>query len=104
MREKAWFVFEPRRVDDLVFGVCEGKWMEYEIVKTIRLSKIDYENFTTDLLADREFIEENISLCQNKGECLFVTGLGQEQGVLIIPWQSSFVRYAALRSAVNFVK
>ena len=104
MRENAWFVFEPRRVDDLVFGVCEGKWMEYETVKTICLSKIDYENFTTDLLADREFIEDNINLCQNNGDCLLVAGPGRARDLLIIPWHGRFVRYAALRSAVNFVK
>lgn len=104
MREKAWFVFEPRRVDNLVFGACEGKWMEYEIVKTMHLSKNDYENFATDLLADRGFIEDNINLCQNNGDCLLIAGPGRARELLIIPWHGRFVRYAALRSAVNFVK
>ena len=96
MREKAWFVFEPRRVDDLVFGVCKGKWMEYEIVKTICLSKIDYENFTEDMLADRSFLEEDAPLCST-GEvfhCLLVRQRGQTGGVLAVP-KGAYVLYAA---------
>ena len=78
--------------------------MEYEIVKTICLSKIDYENFTTDLLADREFIEDNINLCQHSGDCFLIAGPDRARELLIIPWHGRFVRYAALRSAVIFVK
>ncbi len=53
MKERAFFVFRPRTVSDLSIGNADGKWREYRIVKIVRLSRMDYENFTTDLLADR---------------------------------------------------
>ena len=103
MKQKAWFVFEPRRAEDLTIENNSGKWLKYEVVKTIRLSKIDYENFSTDLLADRQFIQDNIHLCRDKRDCLLVTGPGQARELLIIPWHGSFVRYAALRPAIQTV-
>ena len=103
MKERAWFVFEPRRTEDLAFGHCEGKWMDYEVVKTVCLSKIDYENFSTDLLADRQFIEDNIALCQNPGDCLLVTDRKHTEEILVMPWRERFVRYAALRPSVQLL-
>ena len=103
MREKAWFVFRPRTVADLTLKNPAGKWMEYRIVKTICLNGIDYENFTTDLLADRQFIEDHSTLCIEPGDCLLITGKRQEPELLIIPWQGCFVRYAALRPVVKLV-
>lgn len=103
MKGKAWFVFEPRRVDDLSIENRSGKWMEYKVVKTICLSKIDYENFSSDLLADRQFIEDVISSCRNKGDCLLVTGPRPAKELLIIPWHGCYVRYAALRPVVQLI-
>lgn len=103
MKGRAWFVFEPRRTEDLAFGCCKGKWMEYEIVKTICLSKIDYENFSTDLLADRQFIEDSIALCRNTGDCLLVTDRKQTEEILVMPWHERFVRYAALRPLIKLL-
>ena len=103
MDGKAWFVFEPRRINDLAFGSQTGKWMKYHVVKTICLSRIDFENFATDLLADRQFIEDNISLCVEKGDCLLVTDRQRTSELLIIPWHGCFVRYAALRPKIFLV-
>lgn len=103
MKERAWFVFEPRRTEDLAFGHCEGKWMDYEVVKTVCLSKIDYENFSTDLLADRQFIEDNIALCQNPGDCLLVTDRKHTEEILVMPWHERHVRYAALRPLIKLL-
>ena len=58
MKEKAYFVFRPRTAADLSPKNPDGKWREYRIVKTICLYRIDFENFATDLLADRQFIED----------------------------------------------
>ena len=104
MKEKAWFVFRPRRAEDLTVRNPEGKWMVYHIVKTICMSRIDYENFTTDLLADRQFIEDAAALCTKQGDCLLVTTSTQQPGLLIVPWKGCFVRYAALRSAIRLVE
>ena len=104
MKERALFFFEPRRIDDLAPGNPGGKWMEYRIVKTICLSKIDFENFTNDLLADRQFIEDNIGLCVEKGDCFLITNRNHNGELLVIPWHKSFVRYVALQTAITLVE
>ncbi len=46
----------------------------FEVVKTVKLEKIDYENFITDMVADRQFIVDHAALC-SKGEvwrCILV--------------------------------
>ena len=103
MKERAFFVFRPRTVSDLSIRTADGKWREYRIVKTVRLSRIEYENFTTDLLADRQFIEDSAPLCTAPGDCLLITGKQQQQELLIIPWQGCFVRHAALRPAIHLL-
>ena len=101
MKERAFFVFRPRTVSDLSIGTGDGKWREYRIVKTVRLSRMDYENFTTDLLADRQFIEDSAPLCTAPGDYLLITGKQRQQELLVIPWQGCFVRYAALRPTIR---
>ena len=58
MREKntAYFVRMARRVEDLSVPHLLNAEKAYEIVKIVELEEMDYENFTTDLLADREFL------------------------------------------------
>ena len=104
MKEKAWFVFRPRIVADLSLKNPAGKWLEYRIVKTICLTGIDYEHFATDLLADRQFIEDHFTLCVEPGDCLLIKGKRLEPELLVIPWHKCFVRYAALRPAVRLVE
>lgn len=103
MKERAFFVFRPRTVSDLSIRTADGNWREYRIVKTVRLSRIEYENFTTDLLADRQFIEDSAPLCTGSEDCLLITGKQQQQELLVIPWQGCFVRYAALRPAIHLL-
>lgn len=103
MKERAFFVFRPRTVSDLSIGTGDGKWREYRIVETVRLSRMDYENFTTDLLADRQFIEDSAPLCTGPEDCLLITGMQRQQELLVIPWQGCFVRYAALRPAIHLL-
>ena len=71
---QAYFVAMPRRVEDLRVLHDYSKEQKYEIVKSVRLSKIEYENFITDMLADRAFIEENAELCSvgTVWKCLLV--------------------------------
>ncbi len=103
MKERAFFVFRPRTVSDLSIRTADGNWREYRIVKTVRLSRIEYENFTTDLLADRQFIEDSAPLCTGPEDCLLITGKQQQQELLVIPWQGCFVRHAALRPAIHLL-
>ena len=68
------FIRHPRTIGDLMQPHLHKHEREYQIVKTIELGKMDYENFITDMLADRQFIEDNAALC-SRGEvwqCLLI--------------------------------
>ena len=97
---KAYFVSDPRRIEDLQVLHLVEKERPYEIVKLVKLAKIDYENFITDMVADRQFIEDHADLC-SKGEvwrCLLVRQRGRTDGVLVIPEDGCFVDWAAYYS------
>ena len=63
MRGTAYFVRKPIRLSQLFKPQRIEDEVPYEIVKTIHLSQIDYENFATDLTVDREYIEQNADFC-----------------------------------------
>lgn len=94
----AFFVNRPRRIEELLCPHPIEQEQEYEVVKTIRLPKIDYENFATDMLVDRQFLEDNAALC-SKGEiirCLKITRRGSSESILVVPAQA-WVDIAALQ-------
>lgn len=93
----AYFVEGPRIIEDLKVPHPIEQETQYEIVKTAKLAKIDYENFITDMIADRQFIEENAALCAQGGvwRCLLVKQRGRSDGVLIVPIDGSYVGWAA---------
>ena len=93
----AYFVDFPRTVSDLKVLHALDQERPFTIVKTVSLSAISYENFCTDMLADRQFIEDNASLCE-RGEiwkCIFVHQRGRSDGVLVMPEDTCFVGWAA---------
>ena len=99
----AYFVKRPRVMEDLKKPHLLGRKNPFMTVKTIKLSAIDYENFITDLLADRQFIEDSADLCE-KGEvwrCLLVQKRGCQDGVLVLPEEGCFVGYAAYLASAN---
>ncbi len=59
----AFFVRRPFTIEDLRKPHPHKEEKPFAVVKTIGLSKIDYENFIADLCVDRWFIEENKQLC-----------------------------------------
>ena len=103
MQEKAYFVFRPRTAADLSIENSAGKWKKYRIVKTVCLSQIDFENFETDLLADRQFIEDNAALCTEPEDCLLVTSHRRQPEYLVFPWHCCFVHYAAVRPPIRMM-
>ncbi len=93
----AYFVKKPRTLLDLRKPHPVEWEQAFEVVISIRLSAIDYENFITDMVADRQFIEDNAGLC-SKGEvwkCLLVQQRGSCDGILVMPEDGCFVGYAA---------
>ena len=97
---KAYFVSDPRRIEDLTVLHLVEKERPFEVVKTVKLAKIDYENFITDMTADRQFIEDHAALC-SKSEvwrCILVQQRGRTDGVLVMPEDGCFVGWAAYLS------
>ena len=93
----AYFVESPRIIEDLLAPHPIELETQYEIVNTVKLAKIDYENFITDMIADRQFIEENAALCAQGGvwRCLLVQQRGRTDGVLVVPVDGCYVGWAA---------
>ena len=93
----AYFVESPRIIEDLLAPHPIEQETQYEIVNTVKLAKIDYENFITDMIADRLFIEENAALCAQGGvwRCLLVQQRGRTDGVLVVPVDGCYVGWAA---------
>ncbi len=84
----AYFVKRPRRIEELMQPHPVEREREFEVVKTVRLAKIDYENFITDMVADRQFLEDNAALCGTSGRivrCLKVTRKSSGESVLVVP-------------------
>lgn len=84
---RAFFVRYPRRIGDMQMPHLISDDRAYEVVGEIVLAAMDYENFVTDMRADRLFIEENAGLC-SEGEtlkCLLVRRRGGADGVLVTP-------------------
>ena len=93
----AYFVERPRRLEDLICPHPVEKENPFRIAATVQLNAIDYENFITDMLAYRQFIEDHGRNCR-KGEvweCLFVRKKGRPDGILIMPERGSYVAWAA---------
>lgn len=93
----AYFINRPRMQEDLKVPHLPEEEQPYEIVKHISLKGIDYENFSLDMLADRQFIEENTSLCSEGDifKCLLISKKGRNDGILIVSDGTSFVKWAA---------
>lgn len=94
---KANFVKRPRIFEDLIAPDVPKRSEAYSVIKTIILDSIDYENFITDMLADRQFIEDSAHLCSQKDIwlCLLVRRRGAHIGVLVMPERECYVGYAA---------
>ena len=96
MEQTAYFLRRPRRIEELQ-AEKNGRRHPYRIVSSLRLDGMDYENFVTDLLADRAFLED-VSGCGEDGNvlcCLRVSCPGRED-TLAVPDGTGHVALAAL--------
>ena len=82
------WVSAPARLEDII-QPDNGVSHPYTVAKAIRLTWDDYENFVTDFLVKRDFIEENAGLCKmdetGVWHCLLVLHRGHTDGVLVMP-------------------
>lgn len=100
MTGHAYFVDRPRIIDDLCQPHPIEAELPYEVAKTVSLTGIDYENFITDMVAGRQFLEDNAGLCSKEGavvHCLLVKRCKAGDGVLVVP-DEAWVDIAALLS------
>ncbi len=98
---KAFFVRYPRQIEDLHKPHLLSSERPYDVVKEIKLAAIDYDNFITDMCADRQFIEDNVGLCAEglTIKCLLIRQRGRNNGVLVVPdapMRPAFMKLAAL--------
>ena len=93
----AKFVPCPCRIDELMDREEPGVWLPYRVVTTVELGAVDYENFITDMLVEREFLESAAGLC-SAGEvmwCIKVRRKGCADSVLVVPKKRCFIGWAA---------
>ena len=96
MEQTAYFIRRPRRIEELR-AEENGRRRPYRIVSSLRLGGMDYENFVTDLLADRAFLE-NVPGCGEDGplvRCLCVT-CHSRVSVLVLPDGTGHVALVAI--------
>lgn len=94
---KAYFVKRPRTILDLKVPHLPDDEHLYKIVRTINLSGPEYDNLIWDILADRDFIEDNHALC-SEGDtyrCLLVKAKDRKDGILVVSNNIRFVGLAA---------
>lgn len=96
-RGRAYFVRTPRRLSDLTLIHLLRAEKPFQIVKTVELDAMDYENFITDLRADRSFLER---IPEKRGTerpfgCIFVHQRGRTDGIMVVPTADGHVRWAA---------
>lgn len=93
----AYFVHYPRTVSDLRQPHLLSEEREYEILQTITLSAIDYENYITDMRVSRSFLEDVSGNC-GAGQvmkCAFVKKRRSFFGILTVPDENARVLWAA---------
>ena len=99
MEGRAWFVRRPGILAELrAVHPLDGE-KAYRVAAEVTLGDMEFQNFITDLYADRGFIEENAHLCHPGEEtwsCLLVRCPGEETGVLVMPEEGRFVGWAAV--------
>ena len=84
---KSVFVRYPRTYEDLMQLHLVRREQPFEIVFTVELSGIEYENFLYGMDADRQFIEDHADLCSDGAvkKCLLVKQKGKRAGILVVP-------------------
>lgn len=93
------FVMAPRMIGDLK-NSQRMVTKAYVIVKTVRLSNIDYENFVYDMTVNREWLEGVVSSEPSPFvlECVRVKAHNSEyMELLVAPDAAGYVAWAAIR-------
>ena len=97
MKQTAVFVKRPRRIEELA-PPNQGKIFTYQVVREHRLNWTDFENFATDMLADRAFLENTSGCGVDNGLvcCLRITCPRRGAAILVLPDETGHVDLAAV--------
>jgi len=95
----AYFVERPRTAWDLFRPHLPERELAYEIKEKIRLKTIDFDNFSYDMLADRQFLEESTCVHTQKEplNCLLVYCPRRDYALLITTKDAYVVWAAAIK-------
>ena len=95
-KNTAYFVKHPRHIGELQQPHLLSCERTYRIVRETSLADINYENFVTDMGADRRFLEDKAAECAEGApmKCLLVRQRGKTGGILVIP-DGTYVKWAA---------
>ncbi len=98
----AYFVRKPRNMDELIVPHLLWQERQYEIVAEKLLSETDYENFITDMQADRQYIEDCSEMCHTGSimKCILLRKRGESEGVLAVsdPDRPDHVLWAGVKN------
>lgn len=96
---KAFFIRLPERIEYMDVPHSPEAEQPFEVVRQVKLTKIAYENFITDMMVWRQFIEDNAEPCATGQvwRCMLVQRRGHpEEGILVMPRRDGRVEFAAL--------
>lgn len=93
----AYFVFRPGKVSDLKKLHLASDEQPYTIMETKKLSRIDYENFSEDLLVYRKYLDGiYYGPTSDIHKCLLITQQASpSEGILVEPTGDGNVKFAA---------
>ena len=97
MNGRAWFVRRPRDLEALrALHPLDGE-RPFRVAAELFLEEMDFQNFITDLLADRGFLERYADLCAygEAPSCLLVRCEEDRNGILAVPGKDGFLEWAA---------
>lgn len=102
---QAFFINKPRAITDLMSPHFLDDEEEFLISQRIELRPIDYENFITDFLVERDYIESAANQDDEQNEeqnyvskCLLISKTGNTDGILVIPQKNGYIERAAYLS------
>lgn len=101
--KNAYFVKQPKTYHDLLSRTDTGAQFPYQVVRTIFLDALDFDNFLYGMDADREYLEKYAPLCSDGAVkyCLLIETEQKAGGILTVPNPKSpcYVLWAALTIA-----
>lgn len=96
MNPAAYFVSRPRRLADLLGPHDLRLEQPCQIVRTVTLAPIDFENFAEDMRQSRAYLEVSLPAAEpSTRACMLIRARGREGAVLVCPGPEGTVEAAA---------